>query len=311
MTTTDVVMTKFLRYNCFYLIYPLILCVGVTIESLFSPEYIDSVKITLPLTESSNKINLIFAYGGNKIFLILFIGLNLIKILELLENRILNNPNEEFSHSIKQISNTSIIILINSLVKFTINFTLLHFIFKFIDHIFFQTGGRCIVTQSVANALASSANSFDECLKYNGTWVRLKDGFCSLTPNQFAEVIKSAEVCKSYGTWSNGFDISGHFCFLITISLVIFNELRNFNNEINLNEKSLQNSNNNWSSLTYVSCWKWISIVTLVIWASLLFVTSIFYHTFEEKLFGMLFGYISPLFIYVALPRTPLSSILN
>ncbi|QEU61805.1 Yft2 [Kluyveromyces lactis] len=106
---------------------------------------------------------------------------------------------------------------------------------------------------------------------------------------------KSAERCRSLGgSWVGGFDISGHFCFLTNISLTLWQELKLLLQYANQHTIS-------WNSPS--SKYQWIVLVVLCIWINVLTITSIYYHTFLEKVLGCAFGYSCLLVIYYILPR--------
>ncbi|EGA62852.1 YDR319C-like protein [Saccharomyces cerevisiae FostersO] len=73
--------------------------------------------------------------------------------------------------------------------KFVLKYLLLFLNFQFIDHVFIWTGGEC--------SSGSKTTSAEKCRLENGKW----DG---------------------------GFDISGHFCFLVSISMILWMELHLF-----------------------------------------------------------------------------------
>ncbi|SCV05029.1 LANO_0G16930g1_1 [Lachancea nothofagi CBS 11611] len=122
-------------------------------------------------------------------------------------------------------------------------------------------------------------------------------GSCSISDT------KSAEVCRHQGgNWENGFDISGHFCFLTTVSLVLWLELSASQKYMSINDIV---SSRSWHFLR-------ASVVfVLVTWAFVLSVTAIYYHTFLEKVLGLAMGYICPGIMYWAIPaHQKLSSLL-
>ncbi|KAM3160231.1 YFT2-like protein [Lachancea thermotolerans] len=138
-------------------------------------------------------------------------------------------------------------------VKIILKNLLLYVIFFVIDCVFVWTGGSC----------SSSAT-------------------------------KSAERCrKEGGKWENGFDISGHFCFLTNVSLILWLELSSIQKYLNSDERTP-------SKLWRVLLFSNVSVLT--IWAFVLSVTAIYYHTTLEKILGLLMGYICPLIMYWLVP---------
>lgn len=128
-------------------------------------------------------------------------------------------------------------------------------------------------------------------LLIDGTFM-LTGGSCSV-PNRSI----SAERCKKLGgKWNGGFDISGHFCFLINISMILWLEIIPIINHIRSQE--IPNSLKRLYSYIVV-----LVLSVLFIWACLLFVTSIYYHTLAEKIIGCCLGYLCPVIMYWIIPN--------
>ncbi|CCK69649.1 Yft2p KNAG_0C05510 [Huiozyma naganishii CBS 8797] len=129
-------------------------------------------------------------------------------------------------------------------------------------------------------------------------------GVCTTMGGEMRK-IRSAESCKwNGGQWENGFDISGHFCFLMNISLILWAELQLLQDAIRREELGEE-------ELNLWICYKWLRHgltavkITLYIWLFLLFVTASFYHTSSEKLIGCAFGYVCPFVMYHLIPTSP------
>ncbi|SCU98279.1 LAFA_0G16798g1_1 [Lachancea sp. 'fantastica'] len=111
---------------------------------------------------------------------------------------------------------------------------------------------------------------------------------------------KSAETCrKQGGEWTGGFDVSGHFCFLTIVSLILWEELRGARQYMIVNEIDANNESKIWLPLQYTV------VSVLAVWAFILCVTAIYYHTVLEKVLGLAMGYIGPGVIYWAIPNSP------
>lgn len=109
--------------------------------------------------------------------------------------------------------------------------------------------------------------------------------------------IRSAERCKANGgKWEGGFDISGHFCFLVNISMILWLELQQLRHYIV--EQELQFALNTWCQ-AIVGC----TVSVLIMWIVILMVTSIYYHTVLEKIIGCAMGYICPIVMFVIIPK--------
>jgi len=102
-------------------------------------------------------------------------------------------------------------------------------------------------------------------------------GHCSLEYNTVYQ-------CEWHqGTWYYGFDSSGHYFMLLIFILTITNEL--------IQERDRRRERIKMSVLTVLSCF------TVLVWYTMFLVTSIFFHTFKEKVVGLTVGYIIPVFV--------------
>lgn len=146
--------------------------------------------------------------------------------------------------------------------KFVIKNVLLAVIFLIIDGIFILTGGSCVK----------------------------------------GDVTRSAERCRSSGgKWVGGFDISGHFCFLVNISMILWLEISQFRNY--MERESVV--------FPYSKVVKGVLVATMAvlgIWILMLMVTAIYYHTVLEKILGCAMGYICVLVMYWLIPRSKLAN---
>lgn len=141
--------------------------------------------------------------------------------------------------------------------KLVLKNILLIITFMFIDNLFVLTGGSCV----------------------NGTRTR------------------SAERCRADGgKWEGGFDISGHFCFLVNISMILWVEIFEFQSYVEKEE--LASMVNKWFKGIL-----WLTRGVLITWMMVLMVTSIYYHTVLEKIIGCGMGYICPFVMYWVIPR--------
>lgn len=264
--TTSTVSFNNRRIKTFLLIFPTLLVVG-----LFLSVIIPSSWTSFYFFNSRNFINKIFAYKGNLLFTILYILLSFSKLIDfknvsnishLKRISLLPLPTSLDTTSQKKVVTSWKKILTIQLVKFTLKNVILFINFWIIDHIFIWTGGECHLD-------ASSISK-----------------------------ITDAERCRSQnGKWEGGFDISGHFCFLTTVSLIFFYELNEVCRFYDINEYK------DFSPFTKGVVF---SIATTVYaWCCLLFVTSIFYHTILEKILGLIMGYICTSVVY-NIPRLAL-----
>ncbi|EJS42285.1 YDR319C [Saccharomyces arboricola H-6] len=252
-----------------YLVYPIQVLIGAIITILVSTETLDYQKKTYALLKSSNFLNKIFAYKANQLWPFLFFSLSFLQIYfhYLARLDVLPLPISSSGAGPIHLSYTNVWSLLKNRViitmvaqygcKFILKDLLLFLCFQFIDHVFVWTGG--------------------ECTSGSGT--------------------TSAEKCHlEEGEWHGGFDISGHFCFLVNISMILWMELHLFS-------RFVQTEDMFWVVNKWVRACLAIICAVLVIWICILWVTSIYYHTVLEKILGCLMGYICPIFIYYILPK--------
>ena len=234
--------------HIFYFIYPIILIVGL-ILSLFIPNDWKSFYFF----SSRNLVNKLFAYKGNIIFTVLYTLLSISRVVSVplkkqLMISLLPIPNTINVDNEKN-NKPKLKVALSQITKFILKNLILYINFFIIDHLFIFTGGNCFVDDEPVTSITDS------------------------------------QVCgKLNGVWKGGFDISGHFCFIVSISLVLFNELK-----IMIDNYQFKQANKIISTLT---------LVTLFTWCCVLVVTSVFYHTLVEKILGLSMGYICPLVIY-------------
>ena len=236
----------FVKNKHFLLIYPLIFILGAVINLVCPQKAIQNLIGKHYLLKSNNIVNVIFAYNGNTIFLVLFSLVAVAKILYLKYQssvEYLPVQNDIRSTSLERSRLKTQLALREYAIKLTLKYAVLYVLFFFIDHVFLWTGGSCSTDSTVTDAL-----------------------FCR----------------KIGGKWDGGFDISGHFCFITNISLVLWFEIFEF-----------PYSSSFWKNYKIGAL-----IPVLVTWSFILTVTSIFYHTFLEKLLGCALGFACPYFMY-------------
>lgn len=298
-------LTGFIKEKHFLYIYPTIFIVGVFLNEVFPSRLFNYAKDNWWIVSSDNYFNKTFAYKGNHIFAILFTGVFFINLIhEFKAHNDTNDSSEPQEDALVQLSWKK---FKHFTIKFTLKITILFILFYIIDHIFILTGGSCVIDKAVANILAKSSKSLEQCTEYNGTWVRLDHGFCSITPAQLSRRIKSAQICYKYGEWEGGFDISGHFCFITTLSLILWYELKEFDETYFAltdieEQKKIEIHESSWFSFTVTNLVRWSVLISLIIWIQLLTTTAIFYHTVLEKLLGLALGYVGPYLFYHLIP---------
>lgn len=98
------------------------------------------------------------------------------------------------------------------------------------------------------------------------------------------KTISSASCRKSGGTWIGGYDPSGH-CFLLVLStmFLVYETLPHIKRRpYKLSAK--------------------IALGTAALWTWMYFMTSLYFHTFWEKLMGVIFGLLTVQIVYVVIP---------
>lgn len=254
--------------HVFYVYLSILL--GGAILNLIIPQTLQNwIVLNVYFFRHGNLINEIFAYHGNMIWNCLFVTLLFMNIYiktkewdPLISNYNLHNDNTIN----RRIRDQYIRIFKSFTIKFIMKNVILYILFLFIDRLFILTGGSC---------------QLDSVINSN---------------------IKDSSKCRSLnGQWVGGFDISGHFCFLINISLILWIELNEIDNW--LIYRSLD-----WQRIYEENCLikfcHYMVYIILYVWIFLLFTTSTFYHTWWEKVDGYLLGHACPFIIYYLLPTT-------
>lgn len=253
---------QLLKWPHVFYIYLFILVAGAILDLIIPQNLKNWIILNVYPFKRGNLINEIFAYHGNTIWNCLFASLLFMNIYI---------RTKEWDPLISDNNNTKVRSKYFSIFKsFTIKFimknVILYIIFLFIDRLFIFTGGSC---------------------KLNSV----------INPK-----IKNSEECRSLnGKWAGGFDISGHFCFLINISLILWIELNRL--DIWLIYRSLDWKRIYTKNRSVQICHYMVYFV-LYIWIFLLFTTSTFYHTWWEKFDGYILGHVCPLIMYYLIPTS-------
>lgn len=214
------------------------------------------------IVRSDSAFNQIFAYGGNSVWLIYFCVLAAVRVFFTREDSRISLPIEvRTSSRIQQVQRKRYGLLAKEYgIKLLLKYFLLWFTFLLIDNLFIITGGHC-----------------------------------SAKPG-----LRDSTECRALGgDWEGGFDISGHFCFLVSISMILWLEIRNI--EEFIRSRELIYAVNIEVMLLFFCVFS-----GLFIWIMMLCITSIYYHTFFEKFLGCMMGFIPPLFMYYILPKNNL-----
>lgn len=238
------------------LIYPCELLFGIFCQLVIDPQTLLRQRRSVYVLRSSNLFNQVFAYNGNLVWSIVYIALALVH-LQLASNVRDLLPRDRSSSPSSSFASSLqrrqvTRLLLRFVYKFVLKIALLYIVFEFIDFLFIFTGGSCTYNDSIRNA--------QRCKRYGGEWV-------------------------------GGFDISGHICFLVNISMILWIELANLLEMVQSYE--LNDCVRVWHQIVIVGV-----LTTLFIWVCIIAVTSVYYHTIPEKILGLLLGYVCPLLIY-------------
>ncbi|SMN19724.1 similar to Saccharomyces cerevisiae YDR319C YFT2 Putative protein of unknown function [Maudiozyma saulgeensis] len=245
------------------LLYLVLFLVGTFLSFAVPESAKEHQKKTIYLLNSGNFINAIFAYKGNLVWTILFIYLAIVQIYIHTQNfELLPTSSERHTRNFSLTDGNVGKYTKQYIIKYIIKNLLLFICFVVIDEIFIFTGGQC--------------SSGDQNIG-----------------------LHSAEECrKTGGQWVGGFDISGHFCFLMNISLILWCELYIYYNYVN--KKNIQNFMTGWITNGII-----VILAVLMIWTMLLFITAVYYHTLMEKLLGCVLGYTCFYVMYQLIPDYP------
>lgn len=107
---------------------------------------------------------------------------------------------------------------------------------------------------------------------------------------------------RNNGIWDGGYDISGHFCFLTNISSILWLEYLSLQQKLKKHVDLMDAivAKGHYKFMQLVQC---LVVTTLTIWILLLMITATFYHTFSEKILGLIMGYICPIVMYFWIPQ--------
>lgn len=248
-------------HNALIAFYPLLLVIGVFFSIVLAESTKEHQRNTVYILNSKNIINKIFAYKGNLVWTILFAYVAIVEVYIHARNfEILPTTNIERNYGSSFDQRNVMVYSKQYIGKFLLKNFLLYLCFLVIDEIFIMTGGQC-----------SSGNE--------------------------STGLRSAEACrKTGGEWVGGFDISGHFCFLMNISMILFCELL-------LYYRYIKAHNLEGALTPWINRGMFCVMGTLGVWSMLLFITAVYYHTLLEKILGCIMGYTCFYVMYYVIPN--------
>lgn len=258
---------QLLKWPHVFYIY-LIILLGGAILNLIIPQTLKNwiVSNVYPFRHG-NLINEVFAYHGNSIWNCLFVSLLFMNLYIRTKewDPLISNHNHNNNNSINnKMKNQCIFIFKSFIIKFIMKNAILYILFLFIDRLFIFTGGSC----QLDSAINSNIKSSGQCRSLNGQWV-------------------------------GGFDISGHFCFLINISLILWIELNKIDNWLVYRSVEWERI---YKKNRLIQICHYMVYIILYVWIFLLFTTSTFYHKWWEKFDGYILGHACPLIMYYLAP---------
>lgn len=183
---------------------------------------------------------------------------------------------------------------IKYILKYCINYGTLHLLFMIIDHMFIYTGGSCDLSTNDLKDLSSKIKKETLCTYYGGDWIEtIPDSFCSIAKLS----ITDAQVCRGInGHWKGGFDISGHFVYLVNNCFILLNEIGILNYvEVDLEN---QKTGRNWFQMDHLFYFNAVCLFVILVWTYLTLITSVFFHTITEKGLGLVMSYTASAIIY-------------
>lgn len=102
------------------------------------------------------------------------------------------------------------------------------------------------------------------------------------------------------GVWTGGYDVSGHYYFLVTVSLSLWREVLEQEPLFDLENSESDNMRVPKSSKIAVL----MALGLLAVWYAMFLVTSLFFHTLSEKLAGLAIGTAAALVAIYAVDHT-------
>ncbi|AAS54840.2 AGR350Cp [Eremothecium gossypii ATCC 10895] len=247
-------MDEYISERRYCYLYPALLLGGEVIKLILGEETIEHDRKTWYLLNGGNFVNQLFVHHGVLLWTLL---MGLVLALQYHVRTTEFDPLPLDARQLGPVRRHPLKMLgsmaVQTVIKVLLVVTVLQALFWFMDHLFVWTGGRCTVSDT-----------------------------------------KDSVACRRLGgEWVGGFDISGHFCLVMNLSLVLWLELTELQRYMHSQEIQLRKFA--WARTTVLGA--------LGVWLALLAITAIYYHTFVEKLLGTIFGYSTSLVIYYVLPR--------
>lgn len=277
----------FLDRSVFLVIYPIILALGLLIRALLSQELFEQFKNSYWISDQ-NIINKVFANHGLEIFASLSVLILVVRVIvtELQNGKapLLPTSFSSRGQTFEKIERYAKIAVLYG-ARYAITYGVLVVLFKLKNYESSSTGGAC--------QPSLQAKSTDESLS------TLSKRSLELT-------------CLPGEEWIPGsLNISGHYFFIVTLSLSLFYELKillhssmdSIDRSFEEQDDGLGFSRKLMISIISITTITLLTCAVLLIWCGTLSVTAIFYHKIHEKIMGLLFGYVGPVVNYIILLR--------
>ncbi len=274
----------FLDRSFFLVIYPIVLSLGLLIRTLLSQELFDKLKNSYWISDQ-NIINKTFADHGLEVFTTLSVLIFIVRIivseLQNFKVPLLPTSFNSKNKTIEKIEKYFKLAVVYG-ARYGVTYGILLILFKLKNYESVSTGGQC------QPRLQNSDN-------------------VSTLSKRYLKIL-----CLPDEEWIPGsLNISGHYFFIVTLSLSLFYELKillhstmdSIDKSFEEQDDGLGLSNKLKVSIASATLTTLLISLVLLVWIGTLSVTAIFYHTVREKIMGLVFGYLAPVVNYVILAR--------
>ena len=258
---------------------------GLLIRTLLSQELFDKLKNSYWISDQ-NIINKTFADHGLEIFTTLSVLIFIVRIfvseLQNFKVPLLPTSFDSKNKTIEKIKKYFKLAVIYG-ARYGVTYGILLILFKLKNYESVSTGGQCQPR------------------------LQNPDGVSYTLSKKYLKVL-----CSPGEEWIPGtLNISGHYFFIVTLSLSLFYELKillhstmdSIDESFEGQDDGLGLSNKLKLSIASATLTTLLISLVLLVWIGTLSVTAIFYHTIREKIMGLVFGYLAPVVDYVVLAR--------
>lgn len=276
------VKERFLDKSRFLFVYPIILAVGLLISVSLPQELYNNIKNSFWVSDK-NIINKTFADHGLNVFIAVtaLIFVTRIALTELKNDQLPLLPISLSITDSPTLTKLKKLLKITAvyLIRYGITYFILLGLFAIKNYGSTSTGGQCEPSTTI-DSPSLNKRFLANCLP-DEHWV------------------------------AGSLNISGHYTFLVTLSLSTLYELDILlHTTLDSIQRHYEEENDGLGlskklriSIVLLTGTVIVSLLVPLIWAGVLSVTAIFYHTIQEKLIGLAFGYIAPVLNYIVLVK--------